>query len=753
MTTALEITYKKWTSEAGPRQTKDVEKALNKLRNAGSGVLVLTTSILDGSEGAHVRTCYGSTTPEEKAHEAKRIEACNVLNDKYSGTVTRDNCREIIAEALKACQPLIDCRPVRDERKTQEQHAAEKQQRIDAAQRQEKEREEREAKEAAARQELEQNADFAGLERRETTKKSDHALAAANIRRELRKAFPGHKFRVTSSSFSMGDSVHISWADGPNTREVEALTDKYQEGRFDGMEDYYKLKDDRTFNQTFGGAKYVQADRSISEDIRETVKQALIDSGRDSYEADRDLHRTLSSVSLYGKGAFKGLEIEAGQLVATFEDKPMAPTAAPSTLPGCEIQEHMHTKRGYMIYLVVLAQKVERFEFDELRNAAKAAGGWYSRAWGQTPGGFAFKTREEAEAFAASLSPQTPDGSGSGKQSPGNPDRAQKLRDMADKLGPTIDQKRAPMTQNATPKRTLQYKSRRIEGDRLERVQRALYVLADLVEAGTLPPLLSGCLSKSALFDMLHTKTDSSGGYYEIVDTGTYTDTSPAAVMVQELLQSSQTAEGSEEAEARKKAQTIEDKILDFVGCKIPGFFVTHKEAAQRVIYEADIRKGDTVLEPEAGTGNLADLAKEAGGVVTCVEMRPALVEILELKGYPTAEADFLEWCLCDQYNEETGETSRPQFDRIIMNPPFEKGQDMKHVIAAYELCLKEDGGRLVAIMSEGTFFRSDSQAEGFRRWLNAVGGTSEKLPEGSFAKAGEVNKTGTATRIVTIDK
>ena len=83
------------------------------------------------------------------------------------------------------------------------------------------------------------------------------------------------------------------------------------------------------------------------------------------------------------------------------------------------------------------------------------------------------------------------------------------------------------------------------------------------------------------------------------------------------------------------------------------------------------------------------------------------------------------------------------------MNPPFENGQDMDHVQHAFRL-LKE-GGRVVAIMSEGPFFRSDTKADSFRKWLAEVEGQSEKLPEGSFKDS--FRSTGVNTRLVVIDK
>ena len=71
-------------------------------------------------------------------------------------------------------------------------------------------------------------------------KKSSHAAAAAAIKAELAKAFPHVKFSVRSDSFSMGNSVDISWQNGPTVAQVEAISGKYQYGHFNGMEDIYE---------------------------------------------------------------------------------------------------------------------------------------------------------------------------------------------------------------------------------------------------------------------------------------------------------------------------------------------------------------------------------------------------------------------------------------------------------------------------------------------------------------------------------
>jgi len=101
------------------------------------------------------------------------------------------------------------------------------------------------------------------LELKEFSTKRDHALAAANIRKELKRAFPNCKFSVKSESYTGGDSVHIDWIDGPPTVEVDKIADKYQKGNFNGMEDIYEYNQS-AFCGLFGGVKYVISQRNVS---------------------------------------------------------------------------------------------------------------------------------------------------------------------------------------------------------------------------------------------------------------------------------------------------------------------------------------------------------------------------------------------------------------------------------------------------------------------------------------------------------
>ena len=63
------------------------------------------------------------------------------------------------------------------------------------------------------------------------------------------------------------------------------------------------------------------------------------------------------------------------------------------------LSKHVHTKKGFDMWIVELAERIERADFDRFLASAKALGGWYSRAWAGAPAGFAFKSEAKARQF------------------------------------------------------------------------------------------------------------------------------------------------------------------------------------------------------------------------------------------------------------------------------------------------------------------------------------------------------------------
>lgn len=186
-----------------------------------------------------------------------------------------------------------------------------------------------------------------------------------------------------------------------------------------------------------------------------------------------------------------------------------------------------------------------------------------------------------------------------------------------------------------------------------------------------------------------------------------------------------------------QKEDPIKKLERDLVGKKIDGYFPTPRELVEQMIDYAEIQPGHQVLEPSAGKGNIADIIKESepNAEIDVIEINQGLRSMLEIKGYNVASNDFTEY-------------DGKQYDRIIMNPPFENFQDIDHVKHAYELL--KPGGKLVAIMGAGVK-NSRKKAVEFRQWIDEAGSYIEDLPDGSF-KSSE-RQTGVATVMVTIEK
>lgn len=164
-------------------------------------------------------------------------------------------------------------------------------------------------------------------------------------------------------------------------------------------------------------------------------------------------------------------------------------------------------------------------------------------------------------------------------------------------------------------------------------------------------------------------------------------------------------------------------------------FYETPGELASRMCRIADVGRGAKVLEPSAGLGAIASVARQYGGAVQCIELDPKMSSVLAGNAFPVTTCDFL--------------VAAPThlFDAVVMNPPFRNGQDMAHVRHAYGFLA--DRGTLVAVMSAGMTFRSDRRATEFRDWLDHVGGEVEPLPVGTFKQSG----TKVNTVLVTIQK
>ncbi|MCK5225096.1 MAG: class I SAM-dependent methyltransferase [Planctomycetes bacterium] len=168
------------------------------------------------------------------------------------------------------------------------------------------------------------------------------------------------------------------------------------------------------------------------------------------------------------------------------------------------------------------------------------------------------------------------------------------------------------------------------------------------------------------------------------------------------------------------------------------GYFPTPAVIVDRMIELADISIQDWMLEPSAGQGHIVDKICEFTGAAKntmfVCEVLPENIRILEEKGY-CVRGDFIEFA------HQHGDISGWAFDRIVMNPPFERQADIDHVTAAYNLLAPD--GILVTIMSAGVLFRENKKTQEFRDKIMEPHGTYlDRLPAGAFKESGTMVNT-----------
>ena len=160
----------------------------------------------------------------------------------------------------------------------------------------------------------------------------------------------------------------------------------------------------------------------------------------------------------------------------------------------------------------------------------------------------------------------------------------------------------------------------------------------------------------------------------------------------------------------------------------IPGFFPTPRPVIDVMLRHARIHEGMTVLEPNAGRGDLLDALRPLGVHIVAYELVAGLVEIVRGKGHDCRCADFL--------SVSPGDV--PPVDVVFMNPPFERGADRAHIRHAHAFL--RPGGRLVAVASR-------TGCSALAEWADDLDGYIVPLPEGSFITSSR--PTGVSTGLV----
>lgn len=144
-------------------------------------------------------------------------------------------------------------------------------------------------------------------------------------------------------------------------------------------------------------------------------------------------------------------------------------------------------------------------------------------------------------------------------------------------------------------------------------------------------------------------------------------------------------------------------------------FFETPEALAREMVELADIQPGETVLEPSAGRGRIADLLPSCD----CIELNTDNRKVLEKNGHNVIDSDFT------RHIEE--------YDVIVANPPFSKQQDIDHVNKMIDLARR----RVVSVMSASVMFRDNKKTVEFRERVQGLGGSIMELPQDTFKESG----------------
>ncbi|RUU99464.1 DUF4942 domain-containing protein [Mesorhizobium sp. M6A.T.Cr.TU.017.01.1.1] len=177
----------------------------------------------------------------------------------------------------------------------------------------------------------------------------------------------------------------------------------------------------------------------------------------------------------------------------------------------------------------------------------------------------------------------------------------------------------------------------------------------------------------------------------------------------------------AEEEDAQKRPGTEIAKDLQFYWSPQA---VIEKALDHAGIYQpSDYSRGSTppahrVLEPSCGDGRILDALTARGCRPFGIEVHPGRAAEARAKGHNIMTANFLE---CP---------AKPEFDFVVMNPPFYGRHYLKHV--RHAMSFLKPGGTLVSILPATAWYDHGE-----------IKGDWHDLPAGSFSEAGTNVPTG----------
>lgn len=158
-------------------------------------------------------------------------------------------------------------------------------------------------------------------------------------------------------------------------------------------------------------------------------------------------------------------------------------------------------------------------------------------------------------------------------------------------------------------------------------------------------------------------------------------------------------------------------------------FFATPEAKAVEAVKEIGktlgTLQGRRILEPSAGEGALANVARRMGADVITIEAWNVNAIKLRAQGYDVIERDFL-----SVTPAEIG-----QFDAVLANPPFTRNQDILHTMHMFQFI--RPGGALSVIMSTAWLEGKTKAHRQFKEFLETQDVTVTAIEAGAFKESG----------------
>lgn len=306
------------------------------------------------------------------------------------------------------------------------------------------------------------------------------------------------------------------------------------------------------------------------------------------------------------------------------------------------------------------------------------------------------------------------------------------LREAAEAMQKGIDKKLSPAIarQNHTARRARIAAGMFEDGVILQRLQRAMFMIADGLEENTLPHIMRNISTKKQIQLLLrYDNWDDNVEVFEVMlDLFRCNDHYKVArnYLLNQI--------DDEATNAERKRRELIVKKFDLIGV-VPGFFPTPQPVGKRMIkyLPAGTKK---VLDPSCGGGDILTHVKTAFPDIETigVEVNFSLAEIARSAGHKIIQGDIFE-------------TQIERFDVIMCNPPFEQRADGDHIMYYFDELLN-DGGTLIGICGAGIMTCNDKASLEFQAFVEEHG-EAFKLPDNSFKES----LTGVNTFMVVLHK